>query len=442
MNRQKNYITILLFLLIASILIMSLPPHPAYANTADQYGILIADSNGSYTWYDLNDTSSGAYIEITPNGKIMLPAWKFASLIPDIKYSYNKQTKTMTMQNTYNGRKITVESGSSQCIYYASSKSKGIIKEMPYKMYISKDSKAVMISADTVKWIMNYSSGYKYYKPDVMQAAGYDTYSYKALFAYNPYNSIDDIPKATKVKGLSHTIKVTIPEGYSVVQTFDLLVKKGVCTSVDVLYDACNNYDFSYYPLVGELEENNNRCFRLEGYLFPDTYDFFRLSSGQDAIGRFLRNTEKKITDEMRTRAVTMGYTMNEIVTIASIIEKEINIASEMPNVASVIYNRLHQKIRLQVDATSYYVERYIKSNITGDINRYNNFYNTYKCTALPEGPICSPGINAIKAALYPAETDALFFCSDANGKYYYSSTYSEHLRILEEIRVLEEKKE
>lgn len=433
------------FILFAIIFLFIIPLASASADEKaisteeqEKYGILISDKKGTYTWYDLNDKTTGAVIEITSNGKIMLPAWKFASFISDIKYSYNKQTKTMTLKNQVNGKRIVVVAGNSTCMYYASDKAKGVVKDMPYMMYVSKTQNAVMISADTVKLIMNTSGGYKYYKRSDMQKQGFDTYSYCAMFVYNPYNKIESLPKATKVKGLSHTVRVTVPEGYSIPQVFELLVKKGVCSSVDELYEACENYDYRYYPLIYELKDNENRCFRLEGYLFPDTYDFFRLSSGQDAIGRFLRNIEEKLNESMRKRAEELSYTMNEILTIASIIEKEVSDASKMPMIASVIYNRLDKKDKLQMDASIYYVERYIKPNISGDINRYNSYYNTYKCLALPAGPICSPGIKAIKAALYPTESDMLFFCSDTEGNYYFSETYEEHLKILTDIQTKE----
>jgi uncharacterized YceG family protein len=241
---------------------------------------------------------------------------------------------------------------------------------------------------------------------------------------YNPFQKIVDLPKASNVIGISATVKVTIPEGYSVPQIFDLLVKKGVCASADSLYDAMENYDFSYYPLVSEIIENENRCFKLEGYLYPDTYEFYRLSKSQDIIGKFLRNTENKISEEDREKAVAIGYSVNEILTIASMIEKEIADPKEMPLVASVIYNRLAIQKKLQMDCGTYYVERYIKPYISGDINCYNSFYNTYKCPALPAGPICNPGRAAIQAALNPESTEYLYFYSDEAGMYHFSKEY------------------
>ncbi len=164
----------------------------------------------------------------------------------------------------------------------------------------------------------------------------------------------------------------------------------------------------------------------MEGYLFPDTYEFYRLSKPEDVIGKFLRNTETKITEEDRNKAESLGYSVDDILTIASLIEKEAGDPEIMPNVASVIYNRLNINMKLQLDASINYVERYIKPYISGDINRYNSYYNTSKCSALPAGPICNPGKKAIQAALNPANTDYLYFYSDEDGKYYFTVTYDE----------------
>jgi uncharacterized YceG family protein len=131
-----------------------------------------------------------------------------------------------------------------------------------------------------------------------------------------------------------------------------------------------------------------------------------------------------KISEEDREKAVAVGYSVDEILTIASMIEKEIADPKEMPLVASVIYNRLAIQQKLQMDCGTYYVERYIKPYISGDINRYNSFYNTYKCPALPAGPICNPGRAAIQAALNPESTEYLYFYSDEAGMYHFSKEY------------------
>jgi len=421
MKKSKGF-QIQIFLLICFLLTML--PYSLVDAATKSYGIVIADQDGDYTFYDLNKVSSKATgIEISKTGNVMIPLKKLTQLMPNMKYSYNLKSKKVSVINTYNGRKVVYTINSKYYYYYSSAKASGVKKTMAYKMYVSSTSNSVMIHMSAFKCILGTTNSLKYYKVAEMQTAGYDTSVYSGLIAYNPYQKIATIPKSTTVTGISKIVKVTIPEGYSVAQICNLLVKKGVCTSTDVLFDAINNYkfDLSRYSLVSKISENENRCFRLEGYLFPDTYEFYRLSKAEDVIGKFLRNAEVKITNEDRLKAESLGYTMDEILTIASLIEKETGNYELMPNIASVIYNRLNKPMKLRFDAGTYYVERYIKPYITGNKDRYNQYYNMYKCSALPAGPICNPGVEAIKAALNPAETDYLYFYSDTEGIYHFS---------------------
>lgn len=131
----------------------------------------------------------------------------------------------------------------------------------------------------------------------------------------------------------------------------------------------------------------------------------------------------------MYAQADKLGYTMDEIIAIASIIQKEADIIGEMNKVSSVIHNRLNASYnRLECDVTIHYLEKYVKPYLTEDKDKYNELYNTYKCYGLPAGPICNPGIAAIKAALYPEDTDYMFFVTDSDMNYYYAATYEEHL--------------
>lgn len=222
------------------------------------------------------------------------------------------------------------------------------------------------------------------------------------------------------------TVRITFPEGSTFAQMAEKLEENGVCT-VQELMGVVNSYDYSKFPLVAAIPEDENRCFRLEGYLFPDTYDFLTNSDPEDVLGKMIRNTENRITDAYRARAKELGYTMDEVLTIASLIQGEAGNPQEIGKVSSILHNRLKAGMKLEVDASINYVEKWIKPFIGGDINRYNSYYNTYKCAALPSGPICNPGIDWIKAALYPEDTDYLYFVNDANGNYYYASTYEEH---------------
>lgn len=229
--------------------------------------------------------------------------------------------------------------------------------------------------------------------------------------------------------GQRETVRVTITEGMTLTQIFKKLEANGVC-SFDDLMKTAESYDYSYYPLIA-ARPSNTRAFKLEGYLFPNTYDFYKNEKPQDAIGRFLRVGEKYITSQDRAKARAMGYSMDQILTVASIIEKEGANPNEVRKIAAVIYNRLEAGMQLQMDSGIYYIERSVKPYISGDVNRYNSLYDMYKCKGLPAGPICNPGARTINAALDPADVNYLYFCHDSSAKYYYADTYEEHLENL-----------
>ncbi len=389
-----------------------------------QYGILTADANGIYTLWDFSKDTDGR-IETTDKGNIMIPLKKTAAEITDLKFTYNKATKKATVTNTVNKKKIIFTLNSSTFYYYSSSKAKGIKKTMASPMYISKESKAVMVHMAALKWVLLKTEGVKSYKVTEMQTKGFDTTSLSGVIVYNPYDKVTSLVEASKVSNLGRTVKVTIPEGYSVPQVFTLLARKGVCASEEVLYKAMEEYDFTRnYSLIAELEDTPERCYLLEGYLYPDTYEFYRLSKGEDAIGKLLRNGNGKITEADKQKAAELGLTVDQVLTIASLVEKEGKDKETKYNISSVIHNRLNINKKLQLDASIHYVEKYIKPYINGDINRYNSFYNTYKCPALPAGPICNPGREAINAALNPPQTDYLYFYSDTQKNYYFSKEY------------------
>ena len=227
------------------------------------------------------------------------------------------------------------------------------------------------------------------------------------------------------------TVTLSFAEGRSLTEIFKILDEYEVA-DFDELMETAATYDYSYYPLVAKIPSDTNRCFKLEGYLYPSTYEFYTNSKPQDAIGKFLRGGKANITDQMAAQASALGYTMDEVLTVASIVEKEGGKSSEVAKIAAVIYNRLEAGMKLQMDSSIYYIERHVKPYLTGDINRYNSYYNTYKCSALPAGPICHPGLKTINAALNPADVDYLYFCHDENANYYYAETYEEHLENLE----------
>lgn len=233
----------------------------------------------------------------------------------------------------------------------------------------------------------------------------------------------------------SRTFKVTIPEGYNIVQIAKKLEANGVCSATDFINTA-QTYDFSYYPLVGSMPKKQYRAFKLEGYLFPDTYEFYKNMKPQDAVGKFLRGS-KAVLANYPSSAKNLKN-MDEILTLASIIEKEAKTNTDKKRVSAVLHNRLAQGMKLQVDATPVYLRSYIRDNVgkyknlNSSYTAYCNAYNTYNsaCKGLPAGPICNPGRSSINAAINPSTEaeykDMLYFCSKG-GTIYYAKTQAEH---------------
>ena len=223
------------------------------------------------------------------------------------------------------------------------------------------------------------------------------------------------------------TVKVTFTEGMTLPKMFGILEDKKIAKE-DALFTAAASGDFSSYSLVNGIQMSSKRCYRLEGYLFPDTYEFYVGESPESILKKMLDNTQKRIPQSYKDRASAIGMSMDDVIILASLIEKEAGAALEMGKVSSVLHNRLDDGMKLQCDSTITYVEYVIKPFITGDINRYNSYYNTYKCAALPAGPICNPGKAAMEAALWPETTSYYYFAMDSAGNHYYAETYEEHV--------------
>ncbi len=236
-------------------------------------------------------------------------------------------------------------------------------------------------------------------------------------------------------KPVPNTVRVTFPEGKTVLQIAQMLEENGVCASADFL-QAVRDSDSAYAAALRE----EDRPFLLEGYVFPDTYEFYKNESASTALSRFLSNFSVKFSDAQQARARELGMTTDEVLTLASIIQSEAGIPSEMPRVSAVLHNRLRQGIRLQCDVTYFYLENTVMPYLCPDgwddevYEKYADLYYTYRFSGLPQGAICNPGSDAIEAALYPADTDDLYFVSDADGNYYYSATFEKHQQICRQI--------
>lgn len=227
-----------------------------------------------------------------------------------------------------------------------------------------------------------------------------------------------------------NTVRVTFPEGSSVSQIAQLLEENGVCPAEEFMLQADNPLNLEGFSF--EIPNPEERAFLLEGYIFPDTYDFYLNEGAQSAISRFLKNSEKKLSAEIKAQCEQLGYTVDEILTLASIIQEEAGDPAEMGKVSSVIHNRLNNSAaypKLQCDVATFYLRDYVKPYV--DADEYEplvDLYNTYNCEGLPAGPITNPGMNAINAALSPDDTDYYYFVTDSEGNYLYASTWSGHL--------------
>ena len=225
------------------------------------------------------------------------------------------------------------------------------------------------------------------------------------------------------------TVRVVIPEGWSIYQISEKLEKFGVCSTSKIV-SSLKGTNFEY-GFAKSIPNNNNRTFKLEGYLYPNTYEFYVDSDANSVLRKFLDEFELRWTEEYQAQADKMGYTVDQIITIASIIQREAANTEQMADISSVIHNRLRHSASwptLGCDSTDTYIEKYIKPNVSStEALIFAQKYSTYNNQGLPPGPICNPGDDAIKAALYPNETNYYFFRHDKYGKIYLATNQAEH---------------
>lgn len=230
----------------------------------------------------------------------------------------------------------------------------------------------------------------------------------------------------------AETVKVTIPEGYTVEQTIKLLAKNKVNTE-EALMKAAKTYRFDY-DFINNASEDLSR---LEGYLFPDTYEFYVNEKPANALGRMIRNFSLKMDEDLAELVSKSEYSLKEILTIASLIEKETD-GTDHEKIASVIYNRLKGPGdragtygMLQVDASLLYALPGHEGGITKKDKETDSRYNLYKYAGLPPTPIANPGLASIKAALTPEETDYYYYALGKDGKHRFFTNYQEHLNFV-----------
>lgn len=222
-----------------------------------------------------------------------------------------------------------------------------------------------------------------------------------------------------------NTVSVTIPEGYSIEMIEDRLISLGLCTKSE--FEAALSYDYDY-DFLSSIPCSKDIKYRLQGFLYPETYEFYSDASAKTIIDTMLKEFQKRVSP-----LNIKNEDIFEIVTKASMIEREAKIDSERAVIAGVIENRLSQNMKLQIDATVAYAVsngRYDKSKIYHKDLELTSKYNTYKYKGLPIGPICCPSMNSIIAAKNPSVHKYLYYHTDTtknDGSHIFSENFSQH---------------
>lgn len=221
------------------------------------------------------------------------------------------------------------------------------------------------------------------------------------------------------------TTTVTIIEGKTSAEIFQTLEEAGICSAAD-LANAAANMDFDY-EFLDDLEKGTPN--RLEGYLFPDTYEFYLADDPENVIDKFLSNFDNRMDETLMARVATSGYSLHEIISIAAMIQEEAASVDEASAIASVIYNRLNlssdaYERRLQMDSTVFYAAELMGTDFDTELD---SPYNTYMYPGIPAGPIDNPGLDAIQAALYPDDTDYYYFAFGKDGVSHFFRDFDSH---------------
>lgn len=282
----------------------------------------------------------------------------------------------------------------------------------------------ISVVADKLKesGIIKYPMAFKTYS----KFKGYDTFIQIGTFEFPVGDSYENIFAALKESHYRESVKVTFPEGYTVKQMVSLLVSKGL-GSEEGFYNAINNDSYSYNYLPAAGTEN-----RLEGFLYPDTYDIFIDDTEHNIINKFLSRFDDVITEKgIKEKISSDGLSFYESLTLASIIQKEGSLISEFPIISSVFHNRLDMGMKLQSCATVNYIlpDDQKKFILTYADMAIENPYNTYLYEGLTPTPISNPGIDAIEASVSPENTKYLYFVAknDGTGSSAFAETYAEH---------------
>ena len=272
--------------------------------------------------------------------------------------------------------------------------------------------------------VINYGTIFKLY---VRIKGDSDTGVLAGSYSLNPNMDYGQIIDTLVNMSSTETMTITIPEGYSIAQIKQLLLDEHVCTE-DALDEALNAYSFKHEFLQSELPAEEGW---LEGYLFPDTYEIYKGNSTVvNTINTMLNNFGDKYDEDIQAGADALGRSMHDIVTIASLIEREAQVDSERATIAGVIYNRLNNASEfpyLQVDASVLYGLGRTGGTLSEQDLTSDSPYNLYNHEGLPPGPICNPGYASLYAAAHPEQHNYYYYVAMPDGTHLFASSYEEH---------------
>lgn len=254
---------------------------------------------------------------------------------------------------------------------------------------------------------------------------------YPGDITLKPSMSYSDIIEEMEVQRERYeTVTLTFIEGSYLVDIADQLEQANVCSADDFLFEFKKDLGYKFESYI---TDNENAFYSREGYCFPDTYEFYVGDTAYNITKILREHFDSKITDSMYTKMNSMGLTLNDTMTLASIVQLEAANVDEMPRIASVFLNRLNDPDTfpmLQTDTTYKYIDQVIKKKAGNDdmVAHFTEYYDTYAIDGLPAGPICNPGIEAINAVLNPEKTNYYYFCNNLEtGETFYAETLEEH---------------
>lgn len=251
-----------------------------------------------------------------------------------------------------------------------------------------------------------------------------------ANYAFTPsLSSVEIFNRLLEGDAYSGAVPITIPEGKNIKEIADILEKNHICSASDFIAETNNLSKYKEkYPILSSIPEDKTGRVPLEGYLYPDTYQFVSGMNVESVVSAMLGRFQDKFDANMQAKATSMGKSVDDIVTMASIVELETKLDEDKANVASVFYNRIAAGMPLQSDITVDYARGTKTAVLSTEDTKIDSPYNTYIHTGLPVGPICSPGLPSLNAALNPATTNYYYFVADmSTGKIYFNETLEGH---------------